>query len=514
MKIKYIIIAFATVLCGLMISCEDFVKEEPKGLLTPDNFFKNEAEANLALNGLQAGAPDAGGLGTMAGTDIGVIGRSIPGGWRSAIYDYDVEYGGSWSGQYANIKNANLVIAGLERSSLPDNIKNRAMAQALFYRAIFYFVLTTDYGDVVYWRDELVMEDVMFLGKTDADVIQQDMIKDLEDALSLGALPTGKWSGNNALPTEWSVRMLKAYYHIWQEEWDKARTELIAVTGSSPHVLNPDYADMYRQGNEMHDEIVFGKEHFKDIRALVSRRHEQCHFNNAAENPATRTAMKEVGVYARSAAQTLRKSFADTYDDNDARKRYNVWDRYTLADGTEAVFNYIYIPKLQRSFTPIGDPLMQDDDPTWSSSEPGRTFLLSDAWLLLAEADFMLNGGTSQVALDAINEIRARTTLPDYTSITIDDIRNERAWELCGEGFMGRKKDLIRWGILESTVLAMPAAETAAGAYIVAIEYAQDEADIIAAAPIGKFQVFPIPLNEIQRSDDIGGALVQNPLWE
>ena len=217
MKIKYIIIAFMTVLCGVMISCEDFVQEEPKGLLTPDNFFGNEAEAILALNGLQADVPAGGGIGSMCGTDIGVIGRSaIPGGWVNAVYMHDVTAGGSWAGNYASIKNANLVIAGLERSSLPDAIKNRAMAQALFYRAIFYFGLTTDYGDCVYWRDELVMEDVAYLGKTDANVIQQEMIEDLEYALSLNALPTGMWKDNNALPTEWSVRMLKAYFHIWQ----------------------------------------------------------------------------------------------------------------------------------------------------------------------------------------------------------------------------------------------------------------------------------------------------------
>ncbi|CAN0520687.1 unnamed protein product [Scytosiphon promiscuus] len=137
--------------------------------------------------------------------------------------------------------------------------------------------------------------------------------------------------------------------------------------------------------------------------------------------------MGEVGIYARSAAQTLRKSFADTYDVNDARRIYNVWDSHTLEDSTEAVFNFIYIPKLMRSFVPVSDPLMQEDDKIRDSSEPGRTFLLADAWLLLAETEFMVGGSSSQ-ALAAINEVRGRTGLPDYTSITIQDIRNERAW--------------------------------------------------------------------------------------
>ncbi|CAN0514757.1 unnamed protein product, partial [Scytosiphon promiscuus] len=200
----------------------------------------------------------------ILGTDIGVCGRfAIPGGWQAAVYNYDVDNAAvrnTWSAAYEAIRNANLVISGLEKSSLAEDIKGRAIAQALFYRAIFYFELTTQYGDVVYWRDELVMEDVVYLGKTDSNVIQQEMIQDLEKAISGGYLPKVKWNENGALPTEWSVRMLKAYYHVWQEEWAEARTELIEVTANSTHHLHDDYADKYRQGNELHDEIVFGRE--------------------------------------------------------------------------------------------------------------------------------------------------------------------------------------------------------------------------------------------------------------
>ena len=223
--------------------------------------------------------------------------------------------------------------------------------------------------------------------------------------------------------------------------------------------------------------------------------------------------MAETNVFSRSAALTLRKSFAITYDANDARKPYNVWDSYTLANGTLAIFNFIYIPKLMRAALPISDPLMQNPDPLGASGEPGRTFRLSDAWLLLAEAVFMIDG-SSTAALAAINTVRERANLPDLTVMTIKDIQNERAWELAAEGFFGRKNDLIRWGILESTVMATPAAERAAGAYSLAITRAMDDSTHIADAPMGRHRVYPILVKEILKSQNIGGALVQNPVWE
>lgn len=513
MKNKYLIIAMLTLIAGAMISCEDFLEEDAKGLLTPNNFFKNQDEANLALNGLHAGV-GAAGLVQHLGTDLGVTGRfAIAGGWQIAVYNFDVssaQVRNAWSGAYAQIRNANLVLAGVEASSLSEQVKGETRAQALFYRAFQYLDLTRTFGDVPYWRDEIDIEAVSLLGKTDADIIETEMIADLEEAISSGYLSTSRWNNNNSRPTEWAVRMLKAYYHIWREEWAQARDELVAITANSPHELSDDYADMYREGNELNNELIFGREFLIGI--ANNRTFEQAHFNANAENRPARDAMAELDVFARSSALTLRKSFTDTYDLNDARRPYNVFDRHTLENGTEAVFNWIYMPKLMRSNLPVSDPLMQNPDPRGQSSEPARIFRLSDAYLLLAEAEFMLSG-SSPAALAAINQVRGRTSLPDYTSITIQDIRNERAWEMAAEGFWGRKYDLIRWGILESTIMALPAAEEAAGALPLAIERAQDEANFISSAPEGKFRFFPVPLDDILKSQDIGGALEQNPLW-
>ena len=513
MKNKYILKVLMITFLGINISCSDFLDEDARGLLTPDTFFQNEEEAILALNTLNENVGNANFL-FFLGTDLGVSGRiTLAAAHRFGAYDFDVTNNRlAWDTQYATIMNANLALASIEKSSLSDDVKGMVTSQALFFRAFQYINLATTYGDVPFIVEELTnIEEVSLYGQTDDTVVIQAMIDDLETAIASGYLSTSTWGDNDGRPTVWAARMLKAHAHIWLEQWDEARTELIEVTTNSPHELNDDYADKYREGNEVHSEIIFGKQYLQDILSSINTTARP----NLAGDSGSRSAFTEVGISNGSAPFTLRKSFANTYDDNDARKIYNVWDSYTLEGTTEPIeFAWTYMPKLMRGPVPVSDPLFSEEEATNNSSEPSRIFLLADAYLLLAEADFMLNGGDSQVALDAINAVRLRTTLPLYTSITMEDIRNERAWELVGEGYWGRKRDLIRWGILDETVIGLPAAEAAAGATTEAISRAQDEADIISSAPAGRYTQYPVLQDDVLQSQAIGGALTQNPLWE
>ena len=61
---------------------------------------------------------------------------------------------------------------------------------------------------------------------------------------------------------------------------------------------------------------------------------------------------------------------------------------------------------------------------------------------MFAEAEFMLAGSTP-AALDAINQVRARADMAPFTSITMQDIEDERIKELSLE--RTRYFDLLRW---------------------------------------------------------------------
>ena len=73
----------------------------------------------------------------------------------------------------------------------------------------------------------------------------------------------------------------------------------------------------------------------------------------------------------------------------------------------------------------------------------------ADILLMYAEAENEVNGG-SNLALDALNQVRARANMPGRTTsdqATLrEQIRDERLLELIFEG--DRYMDLLRWGMV------------------------------------------------------------------
>ena len=162
MKIRNINFLVVIVLSIVTLGCSDILEEDAKGLLTPDQFFTNQDEANLALNGLQARLKTDEVTGQFMlfyqflGTDEGVVARDgIPANTTVGTYDFNTsnsEVSGIWQQLYAGVRDANLVLARVAQStSLSEDEKSATIAQALFYRAHFYYRLTTIYGDVPYW---------------------------------------------------------------------------------------------------------------------------------------------------------------------------------------------------------------------------------------------------------------------------------------------------------------------------------------------------------------------------
>ena len=82
-----------------------------------------------------------------------------------------------------------------------------------------------------------------------------------------------------------------------------------------------------------------------------------------------------------------------------------------------------------------------------------RMLRYADVLLMFAEAEFMLSGSTA-AALDAINQVRRRVDMPEFTQITMQDIEDERIKELTFE--RTRYFDLLRWDRVVERIVNNP----------------------------------------------------------
>jgi starch-binding outer membrane protein, SusD/RagB family len=157
----------AGVLLGLLIvptyGCTN-LDETPLSVITPGNFFRNEAEVRAGLAGvyaqLRSTAPegaiyDANEVTTdeivvpIRGSDWNDNGQWIDlhnQTWSPTSIATANFFNGAWNSAYTGVARANLFIASIENASVPNQATYLAEGRAL--RAFFYYILMDDFGGV------------------------------------------------------------------------------------------------------------------------------------------------------------------------------------------------------------------------------------------------------------------------------------------------------------------------------------------------------------------------------
>ncbi len=163
----------------------NFLDEEPKGLVTSSNFYRNDKEARQALNGMYRNLAAS----SVTGYEI----KNIPNDllkratWDEGSGLSDFTYGPEnssiavmWQGHYSVIKDCNSIIANVEANR--DNISTAdlVIAQARGVRAFLYFDLVRWFGDVPLIVDETTSLNGLEVERTPAKEVFQQIITDFE----------------------------------------------------------------------------------------------------------------------------------------------------------------------------------------------------------------------------------------------------------------------------------------------------------------------------------------------
>jgi hypothetical protein len=440
-------------------SCSGFLEENVRGIISPNNFYNSDQEAIQAANGIyqdmRAGNLYGGWQGLTAFTVFGSD-ESMPSrifGGLGAIMDYNLtetNYGNAysiWRDLYGTIGDANSVIVNVDgNENLSAQTQDKVIGEALFLRALAYYHLTALWGDVPFFTEDLPLDEVAVLGRTNKDEIRTAMIADLKRAE--GLLPSANQGSDLGRATKWAAKFLRTRFHLWEQDWASALSSSKDIIDNSPHALMSTYGDVFEIGNQFNKEAIFGFDFTKDVPGNAQAITDS--FNPRLRDEPKKSALRnefaaklnnlgeEFNGYGLAVPLT---DLITKYPAEDPRRPFNLMNQYL---GYDLTFTY-YQKRTNFDFI---------NSPRGNHGEWWITMRLAQVYLMAAEAANEM--GNTGEALTYANEIRRRAYGVDAPLTATGQsgirtaIQNELKWELAGES--ERRYDLIRWGTLVETV--------------------------------------------------------------
>ena len=421
-------------------SCKKNIDRLPLNNVAVENYFKNTAEVQIALNGCYAGLrttileewqmtelrSDIAIMGSQGSTSIPNREKSdldlfIPSTSLTAIYTY-------WSANYANIRNINTILNALAIDYNPatgvltkgttavvitsEDLKDLS-AQVAFLRAYHYFNLVRLYGGVFLIHEPFTgsgaLEAVNINRSTVADIYKL-IIADLQYAADNGlsfnysVLSNTSNNANLGKVNSWTAKSLLAKVYLTLDRKTDAIPLLNDVINNSGYGLvttgaNP-YADVFSISNEMNKEILFAIRYKAGGIGLGSPWP-----NTFAPELSGTAVVNGDGDGFNNGAYEVENQ----YSAPDIRKAFTlgIWPTATTAVTSTARRLYA-----KKHITPV--TLLDDAENDWI------VLRFADVLLMLAEAQ-----GYSLASLNLINQTRARAGL-GATPLTIINVPNDQ----------------------------------------------------------------------------------------
>ncbi|HJD94161.1 MAG TPA: RagB/SusD family nutrient uptake outer membrane protein [Bacteroides togonis] len=472
----------------LFSSCLDLLDTYPKDSVNSATFWKSKTDVELALAGCYKHLRSSTYLSQLKPyldcmTDNGYC-------WQNSHSSFseiktgilNASTGGVvsniYNGMYKGITACYIFLENFEAKkeilNYSENESNHIIAEVRFLRAYYLFELVQRFGGVIIYDKVPTVADSKIKQCTKEESLQY-IIADLDFAIK--NLPDEVYAGHVVRNT---AKGLRARVALFMNDWEVVKTltsEIINAESSGKVAFSEAYDPIFikRLGQADCREILFSVEYL-------------------APDVAQNLGIEIEGFYY--SGLTPYESFVSSYEEND--KRVNNW-YYKAVNGAylRPTDNTLFMPK-NTTKTGYGcvkffDRMNPDkyllNEYDIKTDDDVVLMRFTEIMLMYAEAMVELgNGGTNdQMALECINRIRKRAGLSLLEeTLTRQQLRNERRWELAFEGF--RLFDLHRWHIAEEV---MNGFESVAGTC--------------------KFEphhyLWPFPQSEI----DVNPQLIQNP---
>lgn len=461
-KINYKHYLAGLLIIGSMAGCKrDFLDRRPEDTIVDANFYQTSAQ-------VLAGSAPLYNLVWFSYNDKAShgIGDARGGVLYSGSYQIEntemrttattAEVGSSWQSFFNIVGQSNLLINNVEKYagvSVPENIKQHAIAEARFMRGLAYSYLVQNWGPVpIITNNNTLLQDTT-LARNTVESVWEFIIRDISFAAN-NLPPTPVQTGRL---TKWSAEGMLAKMYLTraglggngtrnQEDLDSAKYLAKHVIDNSGAALMRNYEDLFLMKNNNNSESLFSLQWKYDgtwgaqnsVQAFLAFGSSITGFSDGWGG--------DIGAS---------KYIMDKYSPNDKRRKATFMYpgehySYIHQDVGAGVIKELDVPVNSKDATTgepynsrvwvkkyvVGRPEDNEGKVQQQRTEINTYMLrLADVYLIYADAVLGNNATTSDpLALEYFNAVRTRANLDAKQSITYDDIYNERFLEFAMEG--------------------------------------------------------------------------------
>lgn len=427
-----------------LYSCStDFLNVYPETNLNESNFYKSDDEIVTLVNGCYTALRDIEKrphwiISELKSDVLDQQTSSVAGDFTTARMDEviagadNIALTDFWNLSYKGIYNCNKAISVIENGSYTwtnTALQNRSSGEVYFLRALYYFNLVRQFGDVpIVTKPVTGIEAVDIKRSPVADVyklITEDLIK-AQTHLQAAA----GTAENGRVNYEASLGLLGKVY-LTNKNYEAAEVVLKKVIDSGKFALLPEYKNLFDPANKDYKETLFAVQ-YSEISGALSN---QFIFFNAPYT--SKGEVTNRPNIALSLAGNMRptKDLIAAFEPNDKRKSVSI-AYWKGPDWDGIVADIPYCAKYKAPQTAALN---------WS----GDNFpILRYSDILLMYAEVLNNLNRSAEAINYVNKVRERAGLTTVSGLAKDQldllIEKERMLEFCFEN--QRWYDLARRG--------------------------------------------------------------------
>ncbi|MDO5981298.1 RagB/SusD family nutrient uptake outer membrane protein [Flavivirga spongiicola] len=463
---KTTILFFLVSLTILQFSCDsDSIDLDPQGAISSDVVFTDPAFAETYLNAVYNGvphgfsAPDGWYMLTSATDDAE---NSYP--WPSSntkfntanITSENSPFNGLWNNAYFQIRRLNNFIQNYDQLEGADAVNNRLKGEAHFLRGYFYSLLLKTFSGVPIITVPQELADDLLVSRNTKEETLNFIVSEFDTAAGFFENAETKSSTRGS----WDAAIaIKARVLLYEGKYAESAVASKLVLDNTSRSLDSDYQSVFVNNDAT--EVIFDTQ-FSDP--------DKGHWGNLFNTPKSSGAVSGWGgtgptqnlvdQYEMQATGLLPSEAGSGYDINNPYDgRDPRFEASIIHDGTEWKGDvFFHRPGGNAGIATSGDftrtgysmkkMIQEDTNHNDRSTQHWIHIRLAEVYLNYAEA-LIESGASLGLAVDAINAVRTRSSMPDIGLGSQSElrirVRRERRVELAFEEH--RFWDIRRWGI-------------------------------------------------------------------